>query len=159
MGCKVPTDLMKISVKEATHMGFYYNIPQAAVYVTSAPYLERGVQDFGCSAHFPLNQDATNLANKNFKSIFFKEKCLNFSEFWNLRVFLIARFVLKIAEFPLLVPQIWQYRKQVIIQIQFVNIYISEWKYYCLHLISKSGDVHNCQDWWLNSTVYICILC
>ena len=24
MGCKVPTDLVKISVKEATHMGFYY---------------------------------------------------------------------------------------------------------------------------------------
>ena len=26
MGCKVPTDLMKISVKVATHMGFYYSI-------------------------------------------------------------------------------------------------------------------------------------
>ena len=26
LGCKVPTDLVKISVKEATHMGFYYNI-------------------------------------------------------------------------------------------------------------------------------------
>ena len=26
VGCKVPTDLVKISVKEATHMGFYYNI-------------------------------------------------------------------------------------------------------------------------------------
>ena len=25
VGCKVPTDLVKISVKEATHMGFYYN--------------------------------------------------------------------------------------------------------------------------------------
>ena len=24
MGCKVPTDLVKISVKEAMHMGFYY---------------------------------------------------------------------------------------------------------------------------------------
>ena len=24
VGCKVPTDLMKISVKEATHMGTYY---------------------------------------------------------------------------------------------------------------------------------------
>ena len=24
VGCKVPTDLVKISVKEATHMGFYY---------------------------------------------------------------------------------------------------------------------------------------
>ena len=28
MGCKVPTDLVKISVKEATHMGFYHNRPQ-----------------------------------------------------------------------------------------------------------------------------------
>ena len=26
MGCKVPTDLVKISVKEAMHMDFYYNI-------------------------------------------------------------------------------------------------------------------------------------
>ena len=25
VGCKVPTDLVKISVKEATHMGFHYN--------------------------------------------------------------------------------------------------------------------------------------
>ena len=24
VGCKVPTDLVKISLKEATHMGFYY---------------------------------------------------------------------------------------------------------------------------------------
>ena len=29
MGCKVPTDLVKISVKEATHMGFHYNIPHS----------------------------------------------------------------------------------------------------------------------------------
>ena len=27
VGCKVLTDLVKISVKEATHMGFYYSIP------------------------------------------------------------------------------------------------------------------------------------
>ena len=26
VGCKVPTDLVKISVKEATHMGFYYKL-------------------------------------------------------------------------------------------------------------------------------------
>ena len=26
VGCKAPTDLVKISVKEATHMGFYYTI-------------------------------------------------------------------------------------------------------------------------------------
>ena len=26
VGCKVPTDLVKISVKEATHMGFHYTI-------------------------------------------------------------------------------------------------------------------------------------
>ena len=30
VGCKVPTDLVKISVKEATHSGFHYNIPQSA---------------------------------------------------------------------------------------------------------------------------------
>ena len=28
VGCKVPTDLVKISVKEATHMGFYHNTYQ-----------------------------------------------------------------------------------------------------------------------------------
>ena len=27
LGCKVPTDLVKISVKEAMHMSFHYNIP------------------------------------------------------------------------------------------------------------------------------------
>ena len=27
VGCKVPTDLVEISVKEATHMGFHYIIP------------------------------------------------------------------------------------------------------------------------------------
>ena len=27
VGCKVPTDLVKISVKEATHMGFHYKVP------------------------------------------------------------------------------------------------------------------------------------
>ena len=26
MGCKVPTDLVKISVKEAMHMGFYHMV-------------------------------------------------------------------------------------------------------------------------------------
>ena len=26
VGCKVPTDLVKISVKEATHMGFHYKL-------------------------------------------------------------------------------------------------------------------------------------
>ena len=26
VGCKVPTDLVKIGVKEATHMGFHYKV-------------------------------------------------------------------------------------------------------------------------------------
>ena len=30
VGCKVPTDLVKISVKEATHMGFHYIPPRAS---------------------------------------------------------------------------------------------------------------------------------
>ena len=30
VGCKVPTDLVKISVKDATHMGFYYNITRTS---------------------------------------------------------------------------------------------------------------------------------
>ena len=34
VGCKVPTDLVKISVKEATHMGFYYIAPAAAIVTT-----------------------------------------------------------------------------------------------------------------------------
>ena len=32
VGCKVPTDLVKISVKEATHMGFHYRTPYALTY-------------------------------------------------------------------------------------------------------------------------------
>ena len=33
VGCKVPTDLEKIGVKEATHMGFYYMKQWYALYV------------------------------------------------------------------------------------------------------------------------------
>ena len=31
VGCKVPTDLVKISVKEATHMGFHYKTPHSSL--------------------------------------------------------------------------------------------------------------------------------
>ena len=34
VGCKVPTDLVKISVKEATHMGFCYNILYIYIYAS-----------------------------------------------------------------------------------------------------------------------------
>ena len=36
VGCKVPTDLVKISVKEATHMGFHYNYTQDIIYALCA---------------------------------------------------------------------------------------------------------------------------
>ena len=38
----------------------------------------------------------------------------------------------KMAEFPLPVLQIWQSRKRVAIQIQLINIHVSECWYYCL---------------------------
>ena len=50
----------------------------------------------------------------------------------------------KMAEFPLPVLQIWWSRKRVAIQIQLMNIHVSEYKYYCLHLVPKFGDV---QGW------------
>ena len=31
VGCKVPTDLVEISVKEAMHMGFYYRISHVGI--------------------------------------------------------------------------------------------------------------------------------
>ena len=34
VGCKVPTDLVKISVKEATHMGFHYILPLVAGFIS-----------------------------------------------------------------------------------------------------------------------------
>ena len=38
VGCKVPSDLVKISVKEATHMGFYYIMTQYfCTYASSGP--------------------------------------------------------------------------------------------------------------------------
>ena len=40
VGCKVPTDLVKISVKEATHMGFHYIIPHFTEYTITNPYLK-----------------------------------------------------------------------------------------------------------------------
>ena len=58
----------------------------------------------------------------------------------------------KMAEFPLPVLQIWWSRKRVAIQIQLMNIHVSEWKYYCLHLVPKFGDMCDCQNWRLHPT-------
>ena len=52
----------------------------------------------------------------------------------------------KMAEFPLPVLQIWRSWKRVAIQIQFMNIYVSECKYFCLRLVPKIGDVHDSQN-------------
>ena len=56
------------------------------------------------------------------------------------------------AEFPLPVLQIWRSRKQVAIQIQLMNIHVSECKYYCLHLVSKYGNMCDRQNWRLHPT-------
>ena len=58
----------------------------------------------------------------------------------------------KMAEYPLPVPQIGRSRKGVAIQIQLMNIHVSECKYYCLHLVPKFGDVRDRQNWWLHPT-------
>ena len=57
------------------------------------------------------------------------------------------------AEFPLRVLQIWRSRKRVTIEIQLMNIHVSERKYYCLHLVPKFGDVCDRQNWRLRPTV------
>ena len=59
----------------------------------------------------------------------------------------------KMAEFPLPVLQIWRSRKWVAIQIQLMNINVSEYKYYCLQLIPKFGDMCDRQNWRLHPTV------
>ena len=56
------------------------------------------------------------------------------------------------AEFPLPVLQIWRSRKRVAIQIQLMNIHVSEWKYYCLRLVPKFGDMCDRQNWRLHPT-------
>ena len=53
------------------------------------------------------------------------------------------------AEFPLPVLQIWRSRKRVAIQIQLMNIHMSECKYYCLHSVPKFGDMCDRQNWRL----------
>ena len=58
----------------------------------------------------------------------------------------------KLAEFPLPVPQIWWSQKCVVIQIQLMNIHVSECKYYCLHLVPQCGDVRDRQYWQLHQT-------
>ena len=58
----------------------------------------------------------------------------------------------KMAEFPLPVLQIWRSRKRVAIQIQLMNIHVSEWKYYCLHLVPKIGNIYDRQNWRLHPT-------
>ena len=58
------------------------------------------------------------------------------------------------AEFPLPVLQIWRSRKRVAIQIQSMNIHVSECKYYCLHLVPKFGDMSDRQNWRLHPTDY-----
>ena len=47
VGCKVPTDLVKISVKEATHMGFYYitshySTPGRLMKTTAVVFIRQG---------------------------------------------------------------------------------------------------------------------
>ena len=45
--------------------------------------------------------------------------------------------------------------KRVVIQIQLMNINMSECKYYCLHLVPKFGDVRDRQNWRLHPTVIV----
>ena len=59
------------------------------------------------------------------------------------------------AEFPLPVLQIWRSRKRVAIQIQLMNIHVSECKYYCLHLVPKFGDMCDRQNWRLHPTAAV----
>ena len=65
----------------------------------------------------------------------------------------------KMAEFPLPVLQIWWSRKWVAIQIQLMNIHVSECKYYCLRLVPKFGDVRDRQNWRLHRTDPARLLC
>ena len=58
----------------------------------------------------------------------------------------------KMAEFPLPVLQIWRSRKRVAIQIQLMNIHVSECEYYCLHLVPKFGNMCDRQNWRLHLT-------
>ena len=64
-------------------------------------------------------------------------------------------FSAKMAEFPLPVLQIWRPWKRVAIQIQLMNIHVSDCKCYCLHLVPKFGDVRDHQNWRLYPTARV----
>ena len=68
------------------------------------------------------------------------------------RFFLTLDFAAKMAEFPLPDLQIWRSRKRVAIQIQLMNIHVSECKCYCLQLVPKFGDMHDRQNRRLHPT-------
>ena len=53
----------------------------------------------------------------------------------------LLNFGAKMEELPLSVPQILWSQKRVVVQIQLLNILVTECKYYCLHLVSKFGGV------------------
>ena len=55
----------------------------------------------------------------------------------------------KMSEFPLPLLQTWRSRKRVAIQIQLMNIHVSECKYYCL----RSPKLAAAPDWW--TTPYV----
>ena len=75
------------------------------------------------------------------------------SKIWVFSQFsLTLDFGAKMAEFPLPVLQIWRSWKRVVIQIQLMNIHVSECKYYCLHFVPKFGDVCDRQNWRLHPT-------
>ena len=69
-------------------------------------------------------------------------------------VFTRFNFSTKMAEFLLSVPQIWRSRKRVTIQIQLMNVYVSECKYHCLHLVLNFGDVCSRQNRRLHPTAH-----
>ena len=56
------------------------------------------------------------------------------------------------VEFPLPVLQIWRSWKRVAIQIQLMNIHVSECEYYYLYLVPKFGYVRDRQNWRLHPT-------
>ena len=97
VGCKVPTDLVKISVKEATHMGFYYNIHPIPGHQEPSHYLSqcwpRSMPSYGVTRSQWLNDTLYSITclydTKPSLSVF-----LFYTQLWFQRLF--PKFILAI---------------------------------------------------------------
>ena len=79
LGCKVPTDLVKISVKEATHIGFsLYNITKN-VRLHSFSKLRNGDFTTYWNRHHTMKKGLVKICNDMRQGAYFENECFSFN--------------------------------------------------------------------------------